>query len=422
MKTDKKVIFGLIASSFLLYLFSMCIKMAYSASLVQIIEEYGVSKTVASTPLTLYYVFYAVIQLFLAVIMSKINVKRYMTVTYVLSGLLFVSVFFYSPMWYLGAVLALLGITLGAVWCGIVFYYARFLTGKQMNDALMIMGVGFSVGSALSYVISAITMKIGNWRYSFLITGLLFIAATAYYIFSITRAEKSDLKITADGDGGARKSQVYQVERHSAKSLVIMAVITIFFVSLLYYAISNWMPTILKNVFGLENSEATLISTVFVMVVFVGPVMANVVSNKMKNDFLLSVLMAAAIVLISVAMYLWYDVNVALTVIIMGVSGIISKFILSLFCSVVSLHTRDYFNSGKTASITNSSACVAAAVAPTLIAMIVDLSDGDWGTGFLALIIIAAVSFVIPLGFLVAYYKRRSKPFDETKIKKEIRI
>ena len=78
MKTDKRVIFGLIASSFLLYLFSMCIKMAYSASLVQIIEEYGVSKTVASTPLTLYYVFYAVIQLFLAVIMSKINVKRWL--------------------------------------------------------------------------------------------------------------------------------------------------------------------------------------------------------------------------------------------------------------------------------------------------------------------------------------------------------
>ena len=76
-KTNKHIVFGIVLSCLLVYTFSMCLKMVYSASMVEIKAEYGVPHSIASLPITLYYVFYAVIQLFLAAIIKKINMKLY---------------------------------------------------------------------------------------------------------------------------------------------------------------------------------------------------------------------------------------------------------------------------------------------------------------------------------------------------------
>ena len=61
-KANKRIMLGLILSCWLTYTFSISMKMAYSASMAAIKEEYLISNTAASLPLTLYYVFYAVIQ------------------------------------------------------------------------------------------------------------------------------------------------------------------------------------------------------------------------------------------------------------------------------------------------------------------------------------------------------------------------
>ena len=119
LKTDKldgRLEFNVVLSCFLAYAFSMCMKMAYSASMAAIKDEYGISNIIASLPLTLYYVFYAIIQFALALFITKINIKRYMLITFSLSGVSYISLFFFSPVWYVCAVLALNGMLHGAVW------------------------------------------------------------------------------------------------------------------------------------------------------------------------------------------------------------------------------------------------------------------------------------------------------------------
>lgn len=66
-KSNKRIIFGLILSCWLIYVFSMCLKMVYSGAMVSVREEYVVSNKIASLPTTLHYVFYAVIQFILSI-------------------------------------------------------------------------------------------------------------------------------------------------------------------------------------------------------------------------------------------------------------------------------------------------------------------------------------------------------------------
>ena len=58
-------------------------------------------------------------------------------------------------------------------------------------------------------------------------------------------------------------------------------------------------------------------------------------------------------------------------------------------------------NSGITAAVVNLSACFAAALSPVLISLVLDLSDGNWETGFIALFVVALSMTVVALMFLL---------------------
>lgn len=406
-KSEKRIVFGLILSCWFVYVCSMCMKMAYSGAMASIKQEYGVSNVTASLPLTLYYSFYAGIQFILALIMTRINLKIYMAVTFTVSGLLFIAVFLFSPMWFIGTALAINGITLGAVWCGSVFIFGKFLSQKTMSNALLFMAIGFSFGSALSYGISALAVGLGNWRISFLIFGIMFLLSTAYMFYALLRAEKAGIK--PKEEKVILKKQVYKAEKSDVKPLIIMAIITVFFACLLYYAFTNFMPTIMESLFGTSKSDANLITTIFPAVVYVGPVLAVICCNKFKNDFLVTFTFCVLSAAISLILCFVFDINVILTVAVILALGICLRLLNSLFGSLVSLHTREYVNSGKTAALINAVACVAAAVSPFLISLILDLSGNDWKLSFLVLFACAGVMALESLAFLAVRQIKRKK-------------
>ena len=373
--------------------------MVYSGSMASVREEYGVSNKIASLPTTLHYALYALIQFILSMIITKINLKRYMAFTLVFSGLSFISIFFYSPMWYICVVLAINGITLGAVWCGSIMVLGKYLSLKTMTKSLLFMSVGFSVGSAMSYGVSALAINFGNWRISFIILGVAFLLSVFYFLFSLTRAEKADIRPKADQV--TAKTHVYTAQRYEVKLLVVMAVITVFLACLLYYAFTNWMPTILKNVFNIANKNANLITVLFPIVVFAGPTMAVFFCNRIKNDFIVVVIACVLCVALSLVLCFTYNLNVVFTVITILILGVFLRLLVELFVSLISVHVREYINAGKVSATVNASASVAAATSPFLIGSILDLSGNDWKTGFLFLFIIAVVMLVICMTFYI---------------------
>ncbi|MBO4594481.1 MAG: MFS transporter [Clostridia bacterium] len=410
-KREKRITFGLILSCWLAYMLSMCMKISYSASMVAIKDEYDVPNVIASLPITLYYSFYAIIQVILAPIFSKINVKRYMMVTFVISGLSFLSIFFYSPMWYICSVLALNGIMHGSVWCGSIVTLNKHLSRKTMDKTLLFLSAAFSVGSALSFGLSSLSIHLGNWRITFITLGTAFLVTTLYMFFTITRMEKSDLKPVDDENGIPLKKRVYTAERPSAKPLFVLSLISVFFSSFLYYGFANWMPTILKSNFGLADSMATLITVLFPTVAYLGPVLSEFFCNRIKNDFLVIFLSAAVVTGISLLLCFVYGLNVILTIAVIVTIGIFLRLLNNTFGVLVPLHIKNYVNYGLTSADINASASASAAASPFMIALILDLSGNDWHTGFFVLFSITLLVLTLCSVFFAEdlYYQRKTK-------------
>ena len=330
-----------------------------------------------------------------------------MGITFTVSGLSFVSVFFYSPVWYIGTVLAINGITLGAVWCGSVFVFAKYLSPNRMNKALLFMSAGFSVGSAMSFAISSLAISLGNWRISFMIFGAAFLLSTFYMLYSVTRAEKAGIK--PEEESVLLKRQAYKATKISAKPLLVLSIIAVFFGSLLYYGFTNWMPTILKNNFGLANAKATLITTLFPIFIFLGPVLSTVLADNLINDFAISVATSVLISVVGIVLCYTFDLNIVLTVAIILTLGILLRIINNLLAVLIPLHIKDYINAGKTSAVINASASVSAAISPFLIAFILDESGNDWKLLFFVLFGVSIVMLSICITFLIVDSVKRRK-------------
>lgn len=411
MKKEKRIIFGLILSCWLVYTLSISMKMAYSSSISEIIDDYGISNTYASLPLTMYYIFYTIIQVMLTLFITKINLKRYLLITFTVSGLSFVSIYFYSPIWYISLILAVNGITLGAAWCSAVLIFVKYLSQKTLNRACLFMSAGFAVGGALSFGVSALSIYLGNWRISFLAFGVMFLISLGYEMYSLNRAEKAQLK--PKDEQIVLKKQTYRIKKLKAKYLLILSIIAMFFVSFLYYGFNNWMPKILKDIFGLSNANSTLITASFPIIVYLGAILSVVFCNLLKDDFSVSLIFSIIVAIMSFILSYYYNLNIMLTIALIFMLGILLRLLINLFGVLTPLHILEYINSGKSSAIITSSASGAAAVSPAIISIILDLNGGEWGKGFLILFVFALVTVVICLIFFILYSMANRKKLTE---------
>ena len=303
--------------------------------------------------------------------------------------------------------LSINGITLGAVWCGSVLIFAKYLSPRTMNNALLFMGAGFSIGSAMSFGISALAMHLGNWRISFLIFGIAFLLSTFYMLYAVIRAEKA--RIRPIEERVTVKKRVYKAEKLSAKSLFVMSIVGTLLVSILYYGFTIWMPTILKNNFNVSNAKATLITTLFPIVVYLGSILSVLFADKVKNDFIVSTITSATVSVIGIILCYIFDLNIVLTIAVILTLGILLRIVTYLFDCLIPLHIKDYINAGKTSAITNASSCIAAAISPFLIAFILDESGNDWKLLFLVLFGFSLVMLAVCVIFLIVDSIKRRK-------------
>lgn len=408
-REHKKAAVHLVMSYWLTYTLSICLKLTYGTSMMVIKEEYMIpSAMLLGLPITLHYLTYAVIQLILAVVIGRLRFKRYLLLTFLPAGLLYASVFAFSPVWYLNVVMALGGVLLGAVWCGALQMFRKFLPPPVLTRSLLFMSIGFSVGSMLPFAVSALSMKLGNWRYSFLVFGVLFVLASLYLAWALRRAEVSGLN---PGDRAETKEArpLPSMPRAAAGALVAMAIAIIIVQSVLYYGFSNWMPTILKSNFHLANERATLLSTLLPLVSYAGPVLAQFSYNRLKSDYVSTSLLAGTCAVLALVLSLFYQMNLALTLILILGSCIFLRAVSMVESTLVPVHVGGVINAGSAAAVINAFACVAAAASPLMIGAILDAGGQDWSLCFLALFGLAVVMFVISVLFTVVHTVERRR-------------
>lgn len=375
-KPFKKYFLLLVLSSYLLYMLSTAVKMVYSAEIVEIAPYYGVDKSSVSLGLTIYYAAYAITQLFISVLMKKFDMRKFIVGSSIFSALSFGGIFFMSDLWQIWIILGFNGMLQAGIWGGTMYFFGRYLPDEMLSRSSAIMSTAYAVGNAMSFGSSALFVKILDWKYTFLFIAILFLLSAFLFGAVVKKLEKT----VPPKERVAAKTETIAEKTISKKKLTLCVIYYCtlgFVVSCAYFAVSNWFPNLLKEVYNLPSSYSILLSLLIPVGMLFGPFLANGVADKTHKPALEgAIFMGVTSVIFFVCTFV-YAVNIVLISALTLISMLLVRGYCNLIYSYVPLKARGAMESGRFSLLINSFASVSSAIMPYLSGLVLDHSGWE---------------------------------------------
>ena len=390
---DNKSDWILLISVWLFYVSMMVNKSIYTAEIIEIMNYFNVDKSTASYATTAYYFTYGFMQLVFAKLVSKINVRKYLTVMILLSGVCTFLVGSTTSLWQSCLLLGLNGIFHAGVWPGCLSVVSRYISPNMQTTANGVLSVGFAAGFILSYITSALFIQISTWKLTFWLFGILTIPATLFFERMYRKAEKS----TVVSETQKSQKQTVNKEFEHLKHTLIQKLLRIFFLlacllaflaNVVYYGISNWVPTLMYDVFNMPSSISTLLSVLVPIVGIFGPFIA-IWLGKRHNVFKVCIIHTVIYSIFILALLFFYRINFLFSLVASVLSLMVIRGVTNTLGIALVLKARNIYNPAVFASIINAMASLGASVSPPVTGAILD----NFGrpTYYIVLLVIAMI-------------------------------
>ncbi len=234
---------------------------------------------------------------------------------------------------------------------------------KCASNMLMSTAFGFIVAYAVSSLVLGIT---GEWQPLFLTaaiivggTGLVWLLATHPLTKKVYQYSSPDEKDEEETEKKPSLSDKYKLMPLLIASGVFMILVATLAFPIVKNAISDWMPTMVKEEFGMQPAFAVAVSIIIPVVCIPGAAISRILMQKLFHDemrtctFLYAI---SAVLLVIVAAftlnYLWPTLLLL---------AIVSTLLLGINTMTVSLVPIRFAKYGKTATVTGIINSVAAA-------------------------------------------------------------
>lgn len=396
----KKYYWLLILACFFVYIATICIKKVYSSELVAIIEAFGETKARASLGTTAYYTTYFITQIVLAPFMKKINVGKFMVITICLSSVLYGIIPYTTNLYHIWIIQALNGILHSSVWGGCMYFFGKYLPKDMNGIASSIMSVGFVGGTVVSYVIAPFFIKNGIWKYAFLLFAVILFASVITFIFVERTVEKAlgdvNTKERAEIKMNNSPKEEKSVGLHYAYIAIIITAIISLVSNIAYYAFTDWFPIYLIEIFKMETTYSVAVTVVLYVFSFIFINGGIMLCERGKNG-MSKVLFAFGVIaaIVAIIQTVTYKSNIILAIALSTLIVAFIRAIVAILSTYMPLKINDKINAATTSMIVNATASLAAAIGPTFLGGVIDVSG--WTSFFIIMAVICSISFVLIL-------------------------
>ena len=428
-KSIKKPCLIFIFCAYFVYLISIAKEMTYSAQMVEMISSLDSSKSAVGLGLTIFYIVYSLSQILVASVMKKIDVRKFMTVTISLSALSYMLVPAMNALWQLWVLLAVNGFLQSGIWGGVMYFLGKHIPKEMSGFVAKLTSTGIAVGTALTYGFSALFVAVANWKITFLFFGVLTAASLVLFLISERSLSKklsaqppaSDVEKEAETQISPEKP-LFSGEKTQKKGLaatVVYLTVLCFFACCVYYAISNWVPNLLSEVYGMPNRYSILLTIFIPLGALPGPIVTTSFVEKRRGGVnAVCLIFSGVALLFSAALCLWYGANIVLAILFSVLILMTMRGVGHLLAGYMPLLLNDRIDSGTLTLIVNAGACAGAAFMPYLTGLVLDGSGANgWLYYYLFVAALALVTGAIALFGRIRDKRKKSffNAFESTK-------
>lgn len=392
---------ALIALCWLVYSCSYIGKINYAANIIRIQEFFSIeNNSEVGLVTTLFFFSYGVGQVVNGIWCKKYNLKWIIFIALMVSGTINLVIPLlpsFEPYKYLWTVN---GFTLAILWPSLIRLLSETLPKKYMAKASVIMGTTVAVGTFFVYGTSAAFAIFTSFKAAFYTAAVVLIGVAVVWILLISRlmdaqqkedevAENTEIAPAAADVGKGGKSVIY----FTVCVLAFCGIVT----NLIKDGLGTWVPSILKESYGLDDSLSIILTLALPIVAIFGNAFAVTVHKKM-GDFvyqcaLMFTLSGAfiAVVIASISLDGWWLLLVCFTIVTLLVSSC-----NSLITSIFPLFMRGKLNSGLIAGVLNGFCYLGSTLSTYGLAIIADQSGWTavFWTLFWCCVAVAAASVI----------------------------
>lgn len=378
-------------------------RLNYNASMVEILSQMGTTKEAAGTVSSFFFFAYGAGQLINGLLSKKYNTKYSVTVALAASCIINLAMTFCQGIDSMKYLWFLNGAFQSILWSSLIKTLSDNLADSKLSKAVMVMSTTVASGTFSAYGLAALFSYLGlDWTTIFYVASVLVGAVAVLWFIGMSTVKKE-------------KTEKEVAERKVKSSLSFTPIFIISIAVILISAISNgfikdgittWVPSILKEEFGVPSSLSVIVTLLLPVLSIFGTSLVNALHKKQKDENALNGIFYFITIIFTVLIILTLNLkSVPLTLMLFGGIACLMSAVNNVITSVVPLYSRDKIDSGFSAGLLNTFCYIGSTLATSLLGKIADTKG--WNDVFVCILIFTAVSFA--LCFVSAVLNKKAK-------------
>lgn len=347
---------------------------SYNSNINLIMSDYGVDHASAGLVTTFFFFGYGAGQFINGMLCNRYNKQFLFPLVLLTSGVINMAVYFNIPfvaikfLWLVNAFLQ------SCLWPSIILVVSQYLDEKHMKGALLLLSTTASMGTFIAYLLSTVFVRAGQFRLSFLFGAVGMGAVAVLWLLLFSKIRTLPLQT-----GNTAKQGTVSGEKGRSPAAgigLLVGALCVFAVihNLVKDGLQTWVPSILKETQGVDDSLAILLSLLLPLLGIFGAVMSLAIEKKVSN----LIAMCGGIFLVTVPLILLVTKVMASSTVIsllaFGILVLLMHAVNNTITGIAPLRLRANTNSGRLAGILNACCYIGSTISSYLLGLIADVA------------------------------------------------
>lgn len=399
----KKKQITLIILCALAYITAYLGRYSYSSNINLFISEYNITKAEAGLVTSFFFFSYGAGQIINGLLSKYYNKRYIITTALIISSIVNLLVFIGVPFNALKFLWLINGLAQSMLWSSLILLLSENLDKKYLRLSILIMSVTVPIGTFLIYGSSALFVSLNNYKLTFIVSSVIMAIMAIIWVLLYKKNIRSEKlsEITFKEELSATDDNSYKSSKRYIILLFISLSIIAILDNLLKDGIQTWVPTILKESYGINDSISILLTLILPLFSVFGATLAVFLNKRIKDFIYLSVLFFA---LTSLLIFLVTKTFNLSTYILLLIYFVLIELFLhavnNIITSMAPLLLRRRINSGFTAGFLNGMCYIGSVISSYGIGALAD-KMGNWKDVFMILFIISLVSLIVGIVYFI---------------------
>ena len=410
---DRKRATMLILLSCLTYSMAYVGRLGYQANLVSIIADFGITYDEGGMVSSFFFFSYAAGQLLNAFLSRYYNPKYVVAFSMTISGLCNLCIGLLDGIPAMQIVWLVNGLVQSTLWCSILNIQSKYLSKADVSRAIVWNCMTLAIGTLVCYGLSALFTELGiTWRMLFYVASVLLIGVAVLWYAGVRYTEVAfhsfgsievDEPIPAVTASNTQKIRLFT---RYFTLVFVFACVCAAFCAFIRDGVVTWLPTILKEEFGVRDSLSIVLTMILPVISLFGAMLVRKLNQKIKGHLRLeSIFFAIASALLIAIIALYPYKLTAVTILCFALMYLMICCIINLTTSVIPFSIRQYGNVGSISALLDACCYVGSICSTYGLGLIAE--KANWQT---VLIVVASVAVVsIVLSFVGSILAKRTE-------------